>query len=506
MSTQKLEVDVIVIGGGASGITAAVAAAEKGASVIVLEKGSTTGGAANMGMGIFAVESKYQKAQMIDFSKEDAFNLLMNYTHWRVDARLVRKYIEQSSDTIDWMESMGVEFLGAYKYFDKSTQTWHVVKTAGSNAPAERAASNMFRALTERAEELGVQVMYQTKATKIIVEDGNVTGVELVGADGAKQVAECNAVIVATGGFGDNPKMIHDELGYEWGKDLHSFRIPGVEGEGLNMLWETGAGRTVPTMELTYTTPGVTDVFKTLSETMRQPNLMVNLEGHRFINEEIMNNTVYAGNAISLQRERKAFTIIDDSILDTYRKTGLDYVTFHHNIKTVDKWDKELASYMSGDASETAGLSDLHSESQKSQVHIFEADSLEELCEKTGIHLENLKETIEVYNASCTSTDSLFFKKHKFMKPLNGQKYVAACHFPAGYGSLGGVKTNDKMEVLNTSGIKIPGLYACGTDACNIYGDSYCFFMPGNTMSFAVNSGRMAGYNAMDYMDSDEFA
>ena len=64
-----LEADVIVIGGGASGITAAVAAAEKDASVIVLEKGSTTGGAANMGMGIFAVESKYQKAQLVDFTK-----------------------------------------------------------------------------------------------------------------------------------------------------------------------------------------------------------------------------------------------------------------------------------------------------------------------------------------------------------------------------------------------------------------------------------------------------
>ena len=143
--SRKYEADVIVIGGGASGITASVAAAEKGASVIVLEKGSTTGGAANMGMGIFAVESKYQKAQLVDFSKEDAFNLLMNYTHWRVDARLVRRYIEQSSKTIDWMESIGVEFLGAYKYFEKSTQTWHIVKTKGSNEPAERAASNMYR-------------------------------------------------------------------------------------------------------------------------------------------------------------------------------------------------------------------------------------------------------------------------------------------------------------------------------------------------------------------------
>ncbi len=505
MSTQKLEADVIIIGGGASGITAAVAAAEKNASVILIEKGSTTGGAANMGMGIFAVESKYQKAQMVDFSKEDAFNLLMNYTHWRVDARLVRKYIEQSSDTIDWMETMGVEFLGSYKYFEKSTQTWHVVKTAGSNAPAERAASNMFRALTERAEELGVQIMYQTKADKIIVEDGHVVGVELVGADGVKKVAECNAVIVATGGFGDNPKMIHEQLGYEWGKDLHSFRIPGVEGEGLKMLWEVGAGKTEPTMELTFTTPGVTDVFKTLSETMRQPNLMVNLEGLRFVNEEILNNTVYTGNAISLQRERMAFTIIDDSIIETYKKTGLDYVTIHHNVRTIEKWDKELGAYLSGEAAETSGLSDLHDSTQKSQVNIYEADSLEELCEKTGMNLKNLKETIEAYNESCTSSDSMFFKKHKYMKPLNGKKYYAARHYPAGYGSLGGVKTNDKMEVLQQNGIKIPGLYSCGTDACNIYGDSYCFFMPGNTMSFAVNSGRMAGYNAMDYMDSDEF-
>lgn len=505
MSVKKMEADVIVIGGGASGITAAVAAAEKDASVILIEKGSTTGGAANMGMGFFAVESKYQKAQMVDFTKEDAFNLFMNYTHWRVDARLVRKYIEQTASTIDWAESMGVEFLGAYKYFEKSTQTWHVVKTAGSNAPAERAASNLYRALTERAAELNVKICYQTKATKILVDDGHVSGVELIDASGEKVTAECNAVIVATGGFGDNPKMIHDYLGFDWGKDLHSFRIPGVEGDGLNMLWDAGAGKTQPVMELTYTTPGVTDVFKTLSETMRQPNMMVNLDGLRFINEEIMNNTVYTGNSIALQRERTAFTIIDDSILEAYKKTGLDYVTVHHNVKNVDKWEKELNTYLSGEAAEANGLSMLHNEDQKTQVNLFAADSIEELAEKTGINLENLKKTIEEYNEACTSEDSFFFKKHKYLKPLKGKKYYAARHFPAGYGSLGGVKTNDNMEVLNPQGFRISGLYSCGTDACNIFGDSYCFLMPGNTMGFAVNSGRMAGYNAVDYMDSDEF-
>ncbi|MGL5437896.1 MAG: FAD-dependent oxidoreductase [Lachnospiraceae bacterium] len=502
---KVLEADVIVIGGGAAGITAAVAAAEKDASVIVLEKGSTTGGAANMGMGIFAVESKYQKAQMVDLTKEDAFNFFMNYTHWRVDARLVRKYYEQSSDTIEWLEGMGVEFLGAFKYFEKSLQTEHIVKTKGSNAPAERAASNMFRVLTEQAEEMNVQIMYQTQATKILKEDGYVTGVELIDANGEKQTALCNAVIVSTGGFGNNLKMLHDILGYEWGKDLHSFRIPGVHGEGLNMLWEAGVAKTSPTMEMTYTTPGVTDVFKTISETMRQPNLMVNLDGKRFINEAIMNNTTYTGNAISIQRERSGFTIIDDSILDTYRKTGLDYITKHHNIKNIDKWEKELETYLSGGSVEASGLSDLHNEEQKHMVCVFAADTLEELCEKTGIDYENLKVTIEEYNEGCDNEDTMFFKKHKYMKPLKGGRYYVARHYPAGYGSLGGAKTNDKMETLDKDGFKIPGLYAAGMDANNIYGDSYCFFMPGNTMSFAINSGRMAGYNAVNYMDSDEF-
>ncbi|NTW38664.1 MAG: FAD-dependent oxidoreductase [Cellulomonadaceae bacterium] len=500
-----VEADVVIVGGGASGITAAVAAAEKDASVIVVEKGGTTGGAANMGMGFFAVESKYQKAQLVDFSQEDAFRLLMEYTHWRVDARLVRKYIAQSADTIDWVESMGVEFLGAFKYFAKSTQTWHVVKTAGSNAPAERAASTLYRALTERAEELGAKILYRTTATKIIMEDGKAVGVEWVGEDGTTTRCECNAVIVATGGFGDNPTMIHDELGYDWGKDLHSFRIPGVKGEGLRMLWEAGAGATTPVMELTYTTPGVTDVYKTLSETLRQPNLMVNLDGQRFINEEIVNNTVFTGNAVARQRQRTAFSIIDDSILAGYRAKGLDYVTVHHNIKTVDKWDRELEAYLSGAGIEASGLSALHTDDQKHQKNFFAADSIAELAEQTGIDAATLEATIKEYNDACASTDDFFFKPHAFMRPIVGPRYYAARHFPAGYGSLGGVDVNDKMEVLDTSGLKIPGLYSSGTDACNIYGDSYCFYMPGNTMGFAVNSGRMAGYNAVDYMDSEEF-
>jgi fumarate reductase flavoprotein subunit len=505
MSNAIMEADVIVIGGGASGITAAVAAAEKGASVIVIEKGGATGGAANMGMGFFAVGSEHQQHQMVDLSVEDAFKFFMEYTHWRSDARLVRRYFGQSADTVKWVESMGVSFLGAYKYFKESKQTWHVVKAQGASVPAERSASNLYRVLTERATELGVDVRYFTKAKEIIIENGYVTGVRVEKEDGETALAECSCVIVATGGFGDNPKMIKEYMGFEWGKDLYSFRIPGVSGDGLNMLWAAGAGRTAPVMELTYTAPGLTDVYKTLSETMRQPNLMVNLDGFRFINEEIMNNTVYTGNAIARQRERTAFSIIDESILDSYGKTGLDYVTVHHNIRNTDKWETELKGYFSGAAAEASGLSMLHDDAAKQSNCFFEADSLEELCEKTGIAFENLRNTMEEYNGAAKGEDALFFKKHRYVKPFAGGKLYAAKHFPAGYGSLGGVAVNDLLEVLTPAGEKIPGLYACGTDACGIFGDSYCFYMPGNTMGFAVNSGRMAGVNAVSYIDSDEF-
>ncbi len=504
---SKIEADVVVIGAGASGIAAAVAAAEKEASVIVFEKGSTTGGAANMGMGFFAVESKHAKAQMIDLTLDEAFEFFMEYTHWHADARLVRKYMAQSASTIDWIESLGVEFLGVYKYFEKSFPTWHIVKVPGSNKPTERSASVMFKALTDRAAELGVDIKFQHDVKKIITDPstGRVTGVSAVDADGNKIECECDTIIVAAGGFGNNPAMIKEMTGYTWGKDLYSFRIPGDDGDGVNMMWEAGAVKSPVNVELTYSTPGITDIFKTLSETMRQPNIMVNLEGLRIINEETMQNTTFTGNAISRQTDKIAFTIVTDEIIADYAKKGLDYITFHHNIKTVDKWYSEIEAYKTGGESETAGLSDLHGDDETSQVNFWEADSLEELCELTGIDYKTLQATINEYNGCAGKYDPLFNKHPKYMRAVKGKKFYAAAHRPCGYGTLGGIKTDDNLRVLNKANKPVPGLYSAGFDACNIFGDSYCFLLPGNTMGWALNSGRMAGYNAVDYLDSDDF-
>ena len=90
----------------------------------------------------------------------------MNYTHWRVDARLVREYIWKSASTIEWLEGMGVEFVGPHRYFAGSEATWHMVKPE-TGRPGPRAASRMFRLMTERAKELGVEFLYETPAQRI---------------------------------------------------------------------------------------------------------------------------------------------------------------------------------------------------------------------------------------------------------------------------------------------------------------------------------------------------
>ena len=193
------ETQIVVIAGGPSGLSAAVQAAEDGAEVIVVEKAAAVGGAANMGMGPLGIGTKYQKQNMIDISVEKAFNMFMEYTHYNVDARLVKRYFEQSGETIEWLEDMGVEFEGAFRYFPKSEATWHIVKTDTGIGP--RAASFMNKALYDRALELGVKFLLETPAKKIIKKDGKVAGVLATDKDGKEIEIYAGAVVGAVGDY-----------------------------------------------------------------------------------------------------------------------------------------------------------------------------------------------------------------------------------------------------------------------------------------------------------------
>lgn len=477
---SKLEADIIVVAAGVSGLAACVSAAEKGVKVIAFEKAATTGGTGNMGMGLFGVESRLQRLKQMGPTKEEAFQIFMDHTHWRVDAQLISTYINKSATTIDWLEKMGVEFKEPSAYFRGGWPTWHIVAPGG-----EGCARNMYKLLTERAKKFGVEFFLQMPVKKIIKKEGKITGVVAENSNGEKIEAQGKAVIIATGGFGDNPKLIKEYTGYTWGVDIQSIRIPGLVGDGMRMAWEVGAAKTPMMMEVIYGTDDTTAPGD-LIVASHQPHLLVNVLGERFMNEEVMSNTTFTGNAISAQKDRCAFLVFDENIRKKM-EDGFDTLNVPFPFLSLEDFDQKIQDNI-----------------DKGNESIIFADSLDELAEKAGINRDRFIKSVERYNQACINGyDDLFYKTHRYLRPIKAPRYYAFKLFPSAYGSLGGIKINYKTEVLDKNWNKIPGLYAAGTDANTIYGDSYVFVLPGNTMGFAVNSGRMAGENAAEYIMSE---
>ena len=485
---KKIDKDVIVVAAGLSGLAASIAAAERGASVVVFEKSNTTGGAANMGMGPLGIGSSIQKQHMVSLTPGEAFRKHMYFTHYKVDARMVRDYYFKSGDTIDWLMEMGVEFAGVQRAFsaDEATRpysdgefTWHVVKPEGGGMPGPRSASAMTKKMTERAVELGVEFMFETPVYKIIMEDGKAAGVMAKNINGEETEARAKAVIIATGGFGENPEMIKELTGYEFGKTIFNFAIPGMRGDGLKMAWEAGAGKTKPSMELMYQLPDNMNHF-ILDGAFRQPCLWVNRNGQRFMPEDQIGNTTFTGNAITSQPGMVAYSIFDSRLLKKYKKKGPDMISHVHPHDLYDHFDEQWERDL-----------------EAGYEPIAQADTIEELAEKAGIDVAGLVAQVEHYNEMCeVGHDEIFEKNRNYMQPIEKGPFYCCRQNVGAYGSVGGILINHKTEVMDQDSIVIPGLYAVGTDACNIYGESYPFILSGNTMGFCLNSGRIAGENA----------
>lgn len=486
---QKLNTDIAIVAAGPSGLTAAISAAENGAQVMVFEKMSVAGGTANMGMGPFGVESRIQNELMEELTKEQAFRIMMDYNHWTVNARLVRDYFWKSGSTIDWLEDMGVEFDRPTKYYPGGYATWHVVKPEDGSAPGPRAASAMIKVLFRRAQELGVQFFFNTPVKEIINENNVIKGLKATDDKGEEYEVTAKAVILATGGFGNNNEMIRDYTGYTWGKDMFSFQIPGITGDGLRMAWAAGAGKGRMTMER-ITNFAISTNEKYISYmAFDQPRaLVVNQLGERVMNEEEVRNGAVFANVIDQQPGRYCWMLMDDKIMKHMIRHGLDYTSSVHRFNFAEMFYDELDGMMADYPED-----------------IFAADSIEELEQKLGIEEGELVATVEEYNDCCDEGyDDILLKDRKYLQPLVGKRFYACRVFCGAYGTLGGIRINRKLEVLTEDWKKIRGFYAVGSDVCDLYNNTYQYMLAGNTMGFAVNSGRMAGEYAAEYVDNLE--
>jgi fumarate reductase flavoprotein subunit len=159
MNEINRETDVVVIGSGVSGLAAAVTAAEAGLKVMVFEKQRSFGGTSNFFEGIFAVESDMQRERYIDYTRDQAFKNIMEYGHWKANARLVRAYVDQTAETVDWLKERGVEFPDVTINMPNAPRGYHIVKGGGAV---------VVTALIERAKENGAVLKTGTPVIKII--------------------------------------------------------------------------------------------------------------------------------------------------------------------------------------------------------------------------------------------------------------------------------------------------------------------------------------------------
>jgi fumarate reductase flavoprotein subunit len=139
---------------------------------------------------------------------------------------------------------------------------------------------------------------------------------------------------------------------------------------------------------------------------------------------------------------------------------------------------------------------------EKGSGELFTADSIEELAKKIGVDPSVLRATVNEYNGFCEKRhDDLFAKDPKYLRPIKGPKFYAVKARTVFLGTLGGIKINHKTEVVDKKDKIIPGLYAVGFDAGGMWGDSYSIRdSSGASAGFAVNSGRIAGKNALKYI------
>jgi fumarate reductase flavoprotein subunit len=475
---MTMETDMVVIGSGVSGLAAALTAAEGDARVIVFEKQRTPGGTSNFFEGMFAVESDMQREQYIEYSCDQAFKNIMEYSHWRANPRLVRAIVDESAGTITWLRRQGIEFAGVTINMPNSPRTYHIVKGGGLA---------VVKILVTKAKEKGVDLRLATPVKRIIKEGGRITAV-LAEAESGDIRVNTKAVVVASGGFANNKEWIKKYTGFDLGKNLIPVGNTDKFGDGIRMAWEAGAAEEgIGVVELYRAGPITTEIGGQVEWPTVQPDLWVDPLGERFCDEGIAFYDTSVGNVNAKFKDGYTYSIFDSSILRRLKEQGLDKSV---NVRTPPgskllSFDKELEILF-----------------EKGNTDVSVADSVEELAGKMGIDAAVLKSTVAEYNKFCEKKhDDLFAKDPRYLRPLVGPKFYAVKAHTVTLGTMGGIKINHNTEVIDKKENIIPGLYAAGFDAGGMYGDSYHISVAsGSAVGFAFNSGRISGKNALKYI------
>ncbi len=463
---ETLEADVVVVGGGGAGLTAAIKAAEEGLNVILVEKTATLGGALGVSGGnqVVSGSSLQEEAGVTNDNVETMVaDFKANGANLNVD-ELITLYAENVGTATDWLNSyVGVAYDmegGLHVLAEYSVDRELAYEGGGSQAAAT---------MSDFLKNTAATILTETRATKLLTTDGAVTGVYAEGKD-ANYTINASAVILATGGYGNNDDLLTEEM-----QNALYYGPASSTGDGIIMATAEDVNAATRLMEYGKRYPNGIEVDEGVAKSTINSNIaafnegaaiLVNPEGKRVVNEKASNREILT---VELEQEGQMLYVLMDAPT---------FATYKEKLATTGVTAEAVDEYLAANGTSTP---------------IFAtADTLEELAAIVNMDPATLTATVDTYNSYVEAgNDADFGRPVEYMnKQINEGPYYLVEQKPRFATTMGGLVVNTSLQVLNTNDEVIPGLYAAGETVGGVMGDDS---PSGANNGWAVTSGMLAG-------------
>lgn len=493
---STVDADVVVVGAGGAGMTAAITAAAEGKSVVVLESQSMVGGNSvratggmNAAKTVYQDENEFGESAGVEktlktaaekYADNETITALAKTVseQWAAyqanptgyfdsvelmeldtmiggkginDPELVETLCANSADAIDWLDEHGITLHNVSSFGGASVKRIH--RPVNAEGKTVSVGSYMIPLLQENCEKAGVKMMLDTTANEILTDaNGAAVGVKATGASGETVTVNAKAVVLATGGFGANLDMV-----VKYKPELKSFmttNAPGIQGQGIEMAQAIGAA-TVDMDQIQIHPTVEANTAALITEGLRGDGaILINEEGKRFIDEVGTRDVVSA--AEIAQTGSYSWLVVDQAMVDA---------------------SSVIQGYIKKGYTVTGA-------------------TYEELGKAMGVDAAAFAETMEKWNGYVEAKNDPDFGRTSFANPLNTAPYYAVKVTAGVHHTMGGLKINANTEVLNEKGEVIPGLFAAGEVTGGVHGANR---LGGNAVADFTVFGRIAGAAASDY-------
>lgn len=451
MDKLKDQYDIVIVGAGGAGMTAALEAKEKGLNPVIFEKMPVAGGnTSKASSGMNASETKFQKEQGIKDSNDLFYKETLEGGHGTNDKEMLRFFVDNSADAIDWLDTKGIKLN-------------NITITGGMNEkrthrPEDGSAVGQYLVdgLLGNVQEEKIPTFVNANVTDIMQKDGKVSGVKVLFNNKTEKEIAADAVIVTTGGYGANADMIEkvrpDLKGYV------TTNQEGSTGDGIKMIEKLGG--TVVDMDQIQVHPTVQQEKSYLiGEAVRgEGAILVNNDGKRFTNELDTRDKVTA--AINKEPAKSAYLVFDAGVTE--------------RVKAIKQYEE--------------------------MGFVKKADTVEALAKEMDVPANDLKATLDTWNSSVKAKkDAEFGRETGMDNDLSKAPYYAIKIGPGIHYTMGGVKINTNTEVLDKDGKPITGLFAAGEVAGGLHGENR---IGGNSVAEIIIFGRQAGIKSAEYVNA----